>query len=111
MHIFRNHDKKVKNAKKKKKKKNENLFFRIQLMHIFRLWQKTSAKLQINHLTTVRGVAHTMYLLSEVGTTLYGIAEKRITKTRLYNFDPLKPHSYIVKLGFTGVYIIFLISA
>ena len=34
-----------------------------------------------------------------------------ITKTRLCNFDPLKPHFYIVKLGFTGVYIIFLISA
>ena len=34
-----------------------------------------------------------------------------ITKTRLYNFAPLKPHFYIVKLGFTGVYIIFLISA
>ena len=34
-----------------------------------------------------------------------------ITKTRLYNFDPLKPHFYTVKLGFTGVYIIFLISA
>ena len=34
-----------------------------------------------------------------------------ITKTRLYNFNPLKPHFYIVELGFTGVYIIFLISA
>ena len=34
-----------------------------------------------------------------------------ITKTHLYNFDPLKPHFYIAKLGFTGVYIIFLISA
>ena len=33
------------------------------------------------------------------------------TKTRLYNFDPLKPHFYVVKLGFTGVRIIFLISA
>ena len=32
-------------------------------------------------------------------------------KTYLYNFDPLKPHFYIVKLGFTGVCIIFLISA
>ena len=31
-----------------------------------------------------------------------------ITKTRLYNLDPLKPHFCIVKLGFTGVYIIFL---
>ena len=29
----------------------------------------------------------------------------------VYNIDPLKPHFYIVKLGFTGVYIIFLISA
>ena len=34
-----------------------------------------------------------------------------ITKTCLYNFDPTKPHFYIVKLGFTGVYIVFLISA
>ena len=34
-----------------------------------------------------------------------------IMKTCLYNFDPLKPHFYIVKLGFTGVYIICLISA
>ena len=32
-----------------------------------------------------------------------------ITKTCLYNFYPLKPHFYIVKLEFTGVYIIFLI--
>ena len=32
------------------------------------------------------------------------------TKTCLYSFDPLKPHFYIVKLGFKGVYIIFLIS-
>ena len=41
----------------------------------------------------------------------YGVYVSHITKTRLYNFDPLKPHFYIVKLGFTGVYIIFLISA
>ena len=32
-----------------------------------------------------------------------------ITKTRLYKFDPFKPHFYIVKLGFTRVYSIFLI--
>ena len=37
--------------------------------------------------------------------------KKFITKTCLYNFDPHKPHFYIVKLGFTGVYNIFLISA
>ena len=34
-----------------------------------------------------------------------------ITKICLYKDDPLKPHFYIVKLGFTGIYIIFLISA
>ena len=34
-----------------------------------------------------------------------------ITKTCLYSFDPLKPHFYIVKPGFTGVYIISFISA
>ena len=32
-------------------------------------------------------------------------------KTCLFNFDTLKPHCYIVKLGFTGGYFIFLISA
>ena len=34
-----------------------------------------------------------------------------ITKTCLYNTDPLKPHFYIVQLRFTGIYIIFLIFA
>ena len=33
-----------------------------------------------------------------------------ITKTCLYNIVPHKSHIYLVKLGFTGVYIIFLIS-
>ena len=36
---------------------------------------------------------------------------QNITKTRLYSFDHLKPHFYIVKLGFTGVDIILLTSA
>ena len=31
-----------------------------------------------------------------------------IMKTCLYNFDPLKPHFYIVKLGFTGYTLFFL---
>ena len=43
------------------------------------------------------------------GTFSHIVAD--ITKTYLYKSDPLKPHFYIVKLGFTGVYIIFLISA
>ena len=43
----------------------------------------------------------------------YGLCclQTGITKTRLYNVDRIKPHFYIVKLGFTGVYISFLISA
>ena len=32
-----------------------------------------------------------------------------LTKTCLFNFDPLLPQFYIVKLGFTGINIIFLI--
>ena len=32
---------------------------------------------------------------------------KKNTKTYLYNFDSLKPHFYIVKLEFTGIYIFF----
>ena len=43
--------------------------------------------------------------------SLYSINIFYITKTYLYNFDPLKPHIYIVKPGFIVVYIIFLISA
>ena len=31
-----------------------------------------------------------------------------IMKTCLYNFDPFKPHFYVVKLGFTGVTLVFL---
>ena len=34
-----------------------------------------------------------------------------LKKTCRYNFEPLKPHFYIVKLEFTGVYIIFVIFA
>ena len=36
------------------------------------------------------------------------IKKLNITKTSPCNEDPLIPHFYIVKLGFTGVYIIFL---
>ena len=43
----------------------------------------------------------------------YSLNYSTITKSYLYNFDPLKPQFYIVhvKLGFTVVYIICLISA
>ena len=36
-------------------------------------------------------------------------AELFITKTCLYNFDPLKPHFHIVKLGFT-LFFLFLLK-
>ena len=49
--------------------------------------------------------------MDQAGQYLYQHAYLLITKTRLYNIDPLKPHFYIAKLGFTEVYIIFLISA
>ena len=42
---------------------------------------------------------------------LHSLLGDVIMKTYLYNSDPLKPHFYIVKLGFTWVYIIFRISA
>ena len=46
--------------------------------------------------------------LSQFGTVT---SKQSITKTCLYNIDPFKPQFYIVKLGFTGVYISFPISA
>ena len=56
--------------------------------------------LSIYHYTQVHWKRYSLTLMAQT-----------ITKTHLYNFDPLKPHFYIGKLGFTGVYIIFLISA
>ena len=42
------------------------------------------------------------------GTKGWTVEEQRtIPKTCLYNFDPLKPHFYLVELGFTEVDIIF----
>ena len=68
--------------------------------------------------TTVSRSSHDCSLLNQLDACLsmsvFGtivVLFVAITKTCLYNFDPLKPHFYIVKLGFTGVYIIFFISA
>ena len=36
---------------------------------------------------------------------------KLITKSNQFDFDPIKPHFHMVKLGFTGVYIfLFLLK-
>ena len=51
------------------------------------------------------------YLMEETKTIPLTILFIIITKTCLYNFDPLQPHFYIVKLAFTGVYISLYISA
>ena len=73
--------------------------------------------------TTVRYhimMTKVIYILCFSGTAYNIISSKNlykwvfgddITKAYLYNFDPLNPHFYIVKLGFTGVCIIFLNSA
>ena len=51
--------------------------------------------------------AHTIFTaLLQEQLILYENFDSHITKTCLYNFDPLKPHFYIVKLGFTELYII-----
>ena len=42
---------------------------------------------------------------------MFPMQHKIITKTCLYAFDLLKPHFYLVQLEFTGIHIIFLISA
>ena len=54
---------------------------------------------------------HTIIVLKIEKTSLNYHHLLPITKTCLYNFNPLKPHFYIGKLGFIGVYIISLISA
>ena len=48
------------------------------------------------------------HYLAAYGIRVYSSRRVFIKKSYLYNFDPLKPHFYIVKLGFTGVYIFFI---
>ena len=59
----------------------------------------------IQLMTARRFIAYSLFY------TFQHVRPAHITKTYLYNFDPLKPHFYIVKLRFRRVYIIFLISA
>ena len=50
-------------------------------------------------------------LLAQKGLIRSSKVQITITRSYLYNFDPLKSHFYKVKLEFTQVYTIFLISA
>ena len=61
------------------------------------------ALLHIFFLTHMRSVCNEPYVMK------HNMAA--ITKTYLFNFDLLKPLFYVVKLGFTGLYVIFVISA
>ena len=63
----------------------------------------------VDYISSYSGDNHSDFLFTLMNKDIF---EKwSITKTCLYNADPIKPHFFIVKLGFTGVYIIFLISA
>ena len=53
---------------------------------------------------------HCFSITSNDKTYQYVYGFVGITKTSPCNEDPLTPHFYIVKLGFTGVNIIFLFS-
>ena len=100
--------------KKKKKKKKKNSIFptdyskAVPLLYFF-----------LNVVLYVVSVIMSLFVPSSLipwclrtaVLRVCGFSWVSVTKTYLYNFDPLKPHFYTVKLGFTGVYIIFPISA
>ena len=90
-----NGERKKKKKKKKKKGKSEVDFF---------FWWEKSDPPSTSRPSYWRTPDTVHFMLSKQKL-------EYITKTCLYNFDPLKPHFYIVKLGFTGVCIIFLVSA
>ena len=50
-----------------------------------------------------------IHKLQQINNVVFYECQKSSRK-HAYITDPFKPHFYIVKLGFTGVYIIFLIS-
>ena len=93
---------------------------------VIRKMDRPKRKYTFRNVRTVKA-QNPWYLRSQTGTSLsacrnieYCIKRQRLyavrpvskrfadsTKTCLYNFEPLKLHFYIVKLGFIGVYIIF----
>ena len=84
------------------------LCFMINQSEVMKLLRKQGAVRLSNHQSFVTWAGAQHFLQDCIHSQRRLIS---ITKTCLYNFDPLNPHFYIVKLGFTGVYIIFLISA
>ena len=94
-----------------------SLFWRSSKMHTFDCSAKGSSTSSVKHHSETHIIRNTVMKQSKRLNGHQKPEYKKttnctiITKTYLYNFDPLKPHLYIVKLGFTGVFIIFLISA
>ena len=81
-------------------------------LHALPAVKKKMADSCLPHFQIKRGI-HILFLNKNIFCGYSLEAPQRgasIRKTHLYHFDPLKPHFYIVKLRFTGVYIIFLIS-
>ena len=78
---------------------------------MFAMNEKNIAIFHLNNdVLTARTAGHILHGRVNVMRVFHKYVLTDITKTCLYNFGPLKPHFYIVKLGFTGVYIILLIS-
>ena len=69
-----------------------------------------SAGQELRHVENISFWFPLKSLMETIAVGNHNIYFGTITKTYLYNSDPFQPHFYIVKLGFTGVYIIFLIS-
>ena len=80
----------------------------LDLHCLHRYWLWSAGLTGLRGLAILDGISATLYKRDNFCDFLFHT--NHITKTCLYNFDPLKSHFYIVKLGFTGVYIIFLIS-
>ena len=92
--------------------------FWVKLANLGQLWLIRDPHINLQNflegLSDHKWAENINYTILQYGETFYIVSpvaqSYSITKTCLYNFDPLKPHFYIVKLGFTGVFIIFLIS-
>ena len=91
---------------------------RLSWIFAVRIWAASSDKKDIRTSAECAVSYHPAHAQTHPGTCFYSVrwfcmhtAKALTKKTYLYNFEPLKPHFYVVKLEFTEVDIIFLISA
>ena len=70
-------------------------------------WSYKWKRINVSQKFPFRWIAAFWLLPRAISICIASSFETIITKTCLYNFDFLKLHFYTVKLGFTGVYIIF----